>query len=195
MTDLRWDTNKESFSSILALFFFVCVVIFPFFIWILLWKKIDKLKNEDFADRFGSTYFELKTDNKNALLYNVFYTLRRLLIAVLVIFAGDIWVMQILLMLFHSQLLLIYLIKVQPYVLPELNYLEIFNETSICIASYHLLFFTDFTTEPEFQYKVGWSIIGITTINILVNMLIMVKATIIKLKFAFRKLRHQYRLR
>ena len=33
--------------------------------------------------RFGATYMELKTDSKAALLYNVIYMLRRLLIAVL----------------------------------------------------------------------------------------------------------------
>lgn len=58
------------------------VLVFPFFIWVLLWKKITVLKNPDSVVKFGSTYNELRTDSRSALLYNVFYMFRRLLIAI-----------------------------------------------------------------------------------------------------------------
>lgn len=65
----------------MAIIIFSAVFIFPFFVWFLLWKNIETLDKEESILRFGSTYLELKTDSKNALLYNVFYMLRRLLFA------------------------------------------------------------------------------------------------------------------
>jgi hypothetical protein len=55
--------------------------------------------------------------------------------------------------------------------------LEIFNELCIMAAAYHLFVFTPFVDDPAFQYKVGWSMIGVTTFNIAVNMAVMGWAT------------------
>ncbi|TNV87623.1 hypothetical protein FGO68_gene4551 [Halteria grandinella] len=194
MTSLEWDTDRNIFSSLLAICIFIAVIIFPSFIWLLLWNKQALLDEEVSQQKFGSTYFELKTFSKSALLYNVFYTGRRLLFALVITFLGDAWVIQIVLMIIHSSLLMVYLLLVQPFMLPILNYVEIFNEGCIMIASYHLLFFTDFTPEPNFQLQAGWSLIGITTINIAANMFVMLKATIHKLKFTWLKLRYKYHM-
>lgn len=86
---LEWSTRSDTFSSVLAIIIFVCVVIFPFFLWALLWVKQGKLTEADTVQRFGSVYFEIKTDSKGALLYNVFYTGRRLLFALLAIAAEE----------------------------------------------------------------------------------------------------------
>jgi hypothetical protein len=92
---LSWENNSDRFSSILAIIIFVCVLIFPFLIWFLLWKKQEKLGSDEFKTRFGSTYFELRTNSRGALLYNVFYTMRRLLFALLAIVAEDYTFVQI----------------------------------------------------------------------------------------------------
>jgi hypothetical protein len=63
----------------------------------------------------------------------------------------------------------------KPFEEPFMNRLEIFNEISIMAAAYHLFIFTDFEADPVQQYKAGWSIIAITTINIAINMLIMLR--------------------
>ena len=84
---------------------------------------------------------------------------------------------------------------VKPFELPLLNHIEIFNECCIIVAGYHLFLFTDFVEDPEMQYNLGWSIIGVTIINILVNMSIMVWLSFRQLKLAFRKAYHNYKLR
>lgn len=53
-------------------------------------------------------------------------------------------------MVFHSVLLLIYLLRYRPFENPILNKLEIFNETCILGAAMHLFLFTDYTPDPEF---------------------------------------------
>jgi len=67
----------------------VVVSVLPFFIWILLWKKLSFLNQEWAIKRFGSTYASIKNDQRSALLYNVFYMLRRLLIALVAIYAKN----------------------------------------------------------------------------------------------------------
>ena len=49
----------------------------------------------------------------------------------------------------HSVLMIIYLTYVKPFEIPLLNQLEIFNEYSILLASYHLFTFTAFVPDPE----------------------------------------------
>jgi hypothetical protein len=65
--------------------------------------------------------------------------------------------------------MIMYLSMVKPFDLPILNKIELFNECCIIGASYHLFAFTEFVGDPELQYKIGWSMIGITSLNIAVN--------------------------
>jgi hypothetical protein len=73
---------------------------------------------------------------------------------------------------------IIYVALVKPFELPLLNHMEIFNEYCILLAACHLFLFTDFVDSPEMQYDIGYSIIGVTILNIIVNMLVMFWATL-----------------
>jgi hypothetical protein len=69
--------------------------------------------------------------------------------------------------------MIMFIMLARPFQEPRLNQLEIFNELCIIGAAYHLIAFTEYLSDPEMQYMVGWFIIGITTFNIAVNMIIM----------------------
>lgn len=79
-----------------------------------------------------------------------------------------------------------YNVLVKPFENPSLNRLEVFNETCIIAAAYHLFAYTDFLPSPDMQYKVGWSMIAITVFNIGVNMLVMLVGTVASIKKSFR---------
>ena len=81
-------------------------------------------------------------------------------------------------MIFHSILLILFNQLVKPFENPVLNRLEIFNEVCIMAAAYHLFVFTDYVDDPVMQYKVGWSMIGVTAFNIVVNMGVMCFASL-----------------
>ncbi len=70
-----------------------------------------------------------------------------------------------------------------------LNKLEVFNESCIILATYHLLVFTDMVDDVEVQYKFGWSMIFITVVNIAVNMGIMAKESLKEIKKGFAKIK------
>lgn len=92
LTYLEWTETRDTLSSILAILIFSAVVSFPPFLWWLLWTKRPGLNTDEMRQRIGSTYFEIKTHSKYALLYNVFYTSRRLLFALVITFLADAWV-------------------------------------------------------------------------------------------------------
>lgn len=93
----------------------------------------------------------------------------------------------------HSILIIIYSSLVKPFEEPVLNKLEVFNESCILLAATHLFWFTDFVADPETQYACGWSIIGVSVFNIIVNMIVMVKASFRQMKIGFYEARYKYR--
>ena len=63
-----------------------------------------------------------------------------------------------------------------------MNKLEMFNELCLVLASYHLFTFTSYVNSSSIQYSVGWSMIGVTTLNIAVNMIVVGYQTLRSLK-------------
>lgn len=60
------------------------------------------------------------------------------------------------------------------YFLPNDRRLEFFNEATILLCVYHCFVFTDFVAEPETRYTMGYSMIGSTIFNFIVNSFLLV---------------------
>lgn len=71
--------------------------------------------------------------------------------------------------------------------LPRDRQLEFFNEASILLCVYHLYLFTDFVDNPIIRYKVGYSFIGCTCANIMVNVFVLMKVTVESLFFSCKR--------
>jgi hypothetical protein len=147
-----WITKSDKLSSAFAIVTLVVVLVFPIFVWALLWYKYSNLGQEKAINMFGSTYQELKRDSKPALLFNVIYMLRRLLIAVTATMLKDYSFFQVQAVVLHSVAVIIYTAWVRPFELPLMNTMEIFNEVCILLATCHLFVFTAFVEQPEVQY-------------------------------------------
>ena len=91
--------------------------------------------------------------------------------------------------------MVIYITYYKPLNVAFLNYLEIFNELCILGVSIHLYLFTQFLDNPQIQYNIGYSLIGLTILNIAINMGIIVvqggKAIIQIVKILFRKFKQR----
>jgi hypothetical protein len=132
---------------------------------------------------------ELRTDSKAALMYNVVYMFRRLIFALTAVLLKSQPSLQVAFTCFQSILVIIYVGHVKPFEIPLLNTMEVVNEVTILIATYHLFLFTDYVEDPNTQYNIGWSMIGVTALNILINMGVMVWSSFRQLKLAFLKVR------
>jgi hypothetical protein len=71
------------------------------------------------------------------------------------------------------------------------NALELFNESCLLIMSYHLLFFTDYVLDdPYIQYDIGFSVICIMSLNIIVNMALILKESVHNIVINIKKCRN-----
>ena len=78
-----------------------------------------------------------------ALLYQVFFMIRRILLAVLVVFLPRKAFFQVQMLVFKCSFIMIYIGQVKPYKKISMNKLELFNEFMILQNSYFVLLFTD----------------------------------------------------
>ena len=69
------------------------------------------------------------------------------------------------------------------------NKLEMFNETCIMIISYHLFAFTSYLDNPYIRYNLGYIVISIVTLNLLINMLLLLVTTYMNFKKSIPKLK------
>ncbi len=190
---LKWDSRSEIFSSVFSLVIFVWIFLLPILLCFLLKKNFSKLSDQKIIDTFGSTYYDLRQDSKIALMYNVFYMLRRLFFSFLIFVLKSYPYLQIQLLSIHCIPLIMYTFLCNPFNNSTITRLEIFNELSILLSSYHLFAFTPLVDSPSVQYHLGWSLIGVITLNIAVNMLVVIYSTYCSLKIGLRRLLFRYR--
>jgi hypothetical protein len=88
--------------------------------------------------------------------------------------------------------MLYYLLKVRPFVENFNNYLETFNEICILIGTYHLLAFTDFVDDPQLKYRMGWSLIIISLLNIGVNVTIIVWSALVTMRKVILAIKNKF---
>ena len=70
---------------------------------------------------------------------------------------------------------------------PFTNKMELFGELTNLLLMYHMLLFTDFVSDPNLRYAIGYSFIGFVIIFIVVHLFFMLKETILQLKQTLRK--------
>jgi hypothetical protein len=120
--------------------------------------------------------------------------LRRLFIAVIATQFSQNPFFQIQAIVIHCILVLLYTAWVRPFELPVMNYMEIFNEFCVLAAASHLFLFTDFVEDPKMQYIMGWSIIGVSILNMVANIGLMMWVSFWELKLTIKKLWFRYQL-
>ncbi|TNV87548.1 hypothetical protein FGO68_gene6265 [Halteria grandinella] len=183
LKNLHWETTSDTICSLSALTFATAQLSFPFALWALLWSNFGSLVQSDQNERYGSSYFEIKTSSRAALLYNVLFMVRRLVYAGAAVFLDKHPPIQAFVLIASSLMHLAYIMYARPFMERTLNSMEMFNEGCILIASYHTLIFSDGIPSDnageiiDFQYKAGWCLIGIVSVNVLVNMSVMVYQT------------------
>ena len=59
-----------------------------------------------------------------------------------------------------------------------MNRIELYNEVTITVVTYHLFLFTDFVPGVKQQYAAGFSVIAVTCLNILINFIVMIYMSI-----------------
>jgi len=166
-----WEDTLNSWGNILMLF---GLGLFCFWVFYVVTKNYGKLEKPMFNRRFGTLYFNVNINHEFNILITCVFCLRRIIYALIIVFLNPWPAIQLMAMLAHCSFTMGYIMCNRPFKLPLLNGLEFLNEASITLIVYHLLAFTDFVGNPETQFKVGYSIIVVTGVNIVVNLGFMV---------------------
>ncbi|TNV74823.1 hypothetical protein FGO68_gene10275 [Halteria grandinella] len=165
------STSLHIFSLITSLLFFgLCILCSVDMIYISRALLKSKNREQEIAQsRYSSLFNDLRTTNIHCLLYYPIFIFRRFSAALTIVLLQDNASAQINLLLILSLVMLYYMIAVRPFRERLLNYLEIMNEVFVLCSSYHLLIFTDWVGEPNFQYLMGWSLNLLLILQFLLN--------------------------
>ena len=66
-----------------------------------------------------------------------------------------------------------------------LGRIDLFNEFSILMISLHMIAFTDFVLDPEVQFTIGFSMLGLTILNFATNVLLLFYSGFLEMKHDF----------
>lgn len=86
-------------------------------------------------------------------------------------------------------MMLIYIGWTKPFADPTIYFFEMFNECSIALTNYHMMCFADFVQDDATRNIFGWSMIGIVSGNLVINVLYIVVGAV---KDTYFKLRTKY---
>ena len=113
-----------------------------FIYWILI-RNYSKLGNEDYKNKYGDLYEGINL-GKAYLFYNIWFVVRRLILAISLFLMRDFVVIQLAILNIGSFVTVQYLIVCRPFEDETSNKVEIFNEIIILLISYLCWVFTDF---------------------------------------------------
>ena len=119
------------------------LVFFLLFNTLYLAPNILKTQDKEKYDKFETLFADLKTDKILALLFNSFFILRRILMALVLVYLIEQPVIQTWFLMVMSFAQFIYLLKVKPFEDSMTNKVEIMNEIFFLIAIYHMYVFSD----------------------------------------------------
>ena len=121
------------------------------------------------------------------ILVPVFFFAKRLLfVSILVTLNAYLWV-QVALLSFMTTASVIFVLWYMPLESKKANLVEVMNDCTVLLLTYHLWCFTDFVGEPETRHELGFVFIGTSLSNILVHLLLMLSQTVYHLKLRCKR--------
>jgi len=189
LKNLRWDAFNTVTMSLLAIVVSLLLLAFPLYYAWLMTAKFDELTFKSMHKKHGAFYEELELRNgKLVLMQPAWFLARRLLLAVMVVFLNTTVIWQIALMNLTVIVQVILLGRVAPFKRRFSNHFETFSECIVMMVMYHLICFTDFMTDLDVRFKLGYTVSAVVCLHLLVSIGLMAKAT-------FKDLRMKNRIR
>ena len=115
VNNLSWNNSGEVIASLLAIINVDFFILLPALTYFMIVKNEYRIDDKRFVKRFGALYEDFKTDSHQALLYNYYFLVRRLLYAISLIFFASWSTSQLVVLTIGSYVLILYTIFVKPY--------------------------------------------------------------------------------
>ena len=140
--NLDISSSLKVANLIVASIFTIIVIALPVFAFIFLFRNLQNLKQKEIKKKYESLYLEVDTTKRNAYLFSTLFLLRRLIYGVTLIFV-PILCLQLGIIILTSFIMLIFLVKYNPFHSKINNFVEIVNETTFITLVYISYGFND----------------------------------------------------
>ena len=185
---------SEGFQSVLAILIFLMLLTMPAILIFLVkkhWKNDDYLKTPD-KTRFVALFEGLDvTKGPVILVYLIFFMLRRLILALIVVTMKDVLAIQICLQTFSVMIAVALISYADVYPDSSQRRLEIINEVVIMLALYCTICFSPMIDDVSTKFKFGYVSCIIVCSHLLANLFFILRKTImlfiIKVRVLFAK--------
>ena len=183
--DSKSFTVHESVSNALAVIMVILISGFPLLMAYVLFLKHDQVVKEDklyvrvlfghnkalkkkdpteympVTTQFGAFFEGLKLENLGTLTYYLFFMVRRMILAIILVCYQEYPGNQIQMILLLNLAMTIIQGKFEPYSCKYKHKLEMTNEYCNTLLIYHYVTLTDFGPDRLTQYEIGWSAIAL----------------------------------
>ena len=169
---LDWSTAYTGSMSVLSML--VPFLLIGFIMGYAIYFKKQSIERK--RTRHSGFYKDLdRRKGKEVLLQPFWFLVRRLLLALAVVFleSGVIWQISILTMTVIVQVII--LGRVGPFRDQRKNRFELFNEGFVFVVLYHCICFTPFVPDIDTRYYLGYLVIVVISIHMVINIVIIVK--------------------
>jgi len=148
----------EIFSSVINVCLAIALVCVPLLHFGFMYRNIEHLEHKDFKAEYGTIYedLDLKLDQKSALAYTAVYMFRRLMMTVIAICVPQ-PAIQLILFAYLQTAVVVYIGNENPLRTIQLNRHEKVNEGVISFLLLHMFCLTNFVTEADTRFTVGYS--------------------------------------
>jgi len=135
------------------------------------------MNDKEFRRKFDPLFENLRNDEEQlqaTLFYASIFMIRRLLLAIAIVFMNHLLIGQIYFSVFASLLVMMFATFYRPFKKRFENNLEILNEVSVLLFSYSTFIFSDFVADPQARFQTGWAFCLLFLSNIVVNLFVLV---------------------
>jgi len=107
------------------------------------------------------------------ILYPVVSLVRKLMLALTVVFMQESTTFSLFAVNFQILAMIIMIGLTEPFAKKRDNAIDLFNEATLLWVNYTMTSFTDWMSDGDMRFNLGWSLIAVTIFNILINMLVL----------------------
>lgn len=148
------------------------MLLLPILSYTLLKKNDTKISTSDFDQKYGTLYLNMNKQKNQVITYSSIFCLKRLIIGLFTVYLNKSLTLNIYVNIFGNILFIKYLCDSMPMEFKYLNLMEIMNEICLSFFIYFLFLFSDFVSDIEVRYKLGYLFIYLVIFIIAVNFLL-----------------------
>ena len=151
----------------MSFIFLIAAIFFPFIAAVMICRKQNSLRTKENSNQLRVFLEGCKIDSKMSAMFNVFFMVRRLAIAISLVTMCDLPYFQCVVLLGTSFVTLLYVTDYKP--LKKGNFIEIFNETFIYLSILVMTCLMNSAWRADIKELLGWILIAVAGGNILAN--------------------------